>query len=677
MKDQIVIGKLMNKTVCLTVATLYGLSLPMLAIPRELPPTSRMTQQVWNLKDADIRAIIQTVSMITGKTFIIDPRVQGKVTFISQHPMSVNELYNAFLSMLQVLNYAAVPGGGVTKIVPSVDANSMNNKVVSRFHPGAGDELVVRVVPINNVSAIQLIPVLRPLMPQWSSITAYSPSNSLILASTAANINHLVKIINKMDSRSENETSIITLKHANAENIVSVVTKLQSGERALGKTPNVSVAADKLSNTILISGNLNNISTMKSLITQMDNRATDSTNAAKVVFLNYLSAKKLAPVLNKIANGQENDAKGKGTTATDSNSKVSVQAEPDNDNALIIRAPNNIMSQLVNVIKRLDVRPQQVLVEAIIVKMNESLLKQLGIVWGTVISNTGTPDNPNAPGQPINNGAASSPSNTFALKIAPGGFGFMQNSSLQVLIHALSSDASTDILSTPTIVVLNGQKATISDGQNVGIVNRSYQNSSPGTGSDVQGLGVPYNTIERKDITLSLTVTPQISPNHTLRLKITQQDDSLASQIDPGTPGSDNPVIDTSKITTNVLVRSGDILVLGGLVDHSTKKNDQKVPFLGSIPLIGRLFSYTNHDVEKKDLMIFLKPVIINTNYERRKATLKKYHYMRGEMLGIKAGPTLHPNDSPVLPNIPSTRQLNRDALPAPYNTRKKRSHYD
>ncbi len=671
------IDKLINKSVCFLIALTLGCSLPIIAIPSQLPPMSGMQQQVWNLKDADIRAIIQTVSVITGKNFIIDPRVQGKVTFISQHPMSVNELYNAFLSMLQVLNYSAVPSGDVTKIVPSVDANSMSNKVVNRFHPGTGDELVVRVIPINNVSAIQLIPVLRPLMPQWSSITAYSPSNSLILASTAANINHLVKIIIYMDSRSVYESSLITLRRANAENIVSVITKLQSGERALGKTPNVSVAADQLSNTILISGNLNNISTMKSLIAQMDSRASNNSNAAKVIFLNYLSAKKLAPVLNKIATGQADDAKGKGATSKDSGNLVSVEAEPNTDDALIIRAPNNIMSQLVRIVKRLDVRPQQVLVEAIIVKMNESLLKQLGIVWGTVISNTGSPDNPNAPDQPTNDQGASSPSNTFALKVAPGGFGFMQNSSLQMLIHALNNDASTDILSTPTIVVLNGQKATISDGQNIGVVNRSYQNSTPGTGSDVQGLGVPYNTIERKNITLSLTVTPSISPNHTLRLKITQQDDSLASEITPGTPGADNPVVDTSKITTNVLVRSGDILVLGGLVDHSAKKNDQKIPILGDIPLLGRLFRYTNHDVEKKDLMIFLKPVIINTNYERSKATLKRYHDMREEMLNIKAGPTRHADDAPVLPNIPSSPRLNRSALPLPYNTSKKRHHYD
>lgn len=660
---------------------LIGLATPLAAITADTtpPPPGRMTQQVWNLKDADIRAIIQTVSMITGKNFIIDPRVEGKVTFISHHPMSVNELYNAFLSMLQILNYSAVPNGNVINIVPSVDANSMNNKVVTRFHPGTGDELVVRVVPINNVSAIQLIPVLRPLMPQWSSITAYSPSNSLILASTAANINHLVKIINHMDSKSQNETSIVTLKRGNATNIVSVITKLQSGERALGKTPNVSVAADKTSNSILISGNLNNIATMKSLIEQMDSRAANNSNSAKVIYLNYLSAKKLAPVLNKIANGDMSTstttAKGSTTDDTGSSSKgISVQAEPDNDNALIIRAPSDIMHQLVQVIHRLDVKPQQVLVEAIIVKMNENLLDQLGIVWGTATQATGQSNNSTTDLSP----ATTSPANTATIKVAPGGIGFLENSSLQAIIHVLNSDGSTDILSTPSIVVLNGQKATISDGQNVGLLNREYQNSNSTTLNGDQNLGVPFNTIERKDVTLSLTVTPSISPNHSLRLKIEQKDDSLATSLTGNNDisGDDNPVIDTSKITTNVLVHSGDILVLGGLVDHTAKKQDQKIPILGSIPLIGYLFRYTNHDIEKKDLMVFLKPVIINTNYVRQRETMKRYHSVRQDMINLKAGPTLHKDSFPVLPNLQSGYRVPANPLPAPRYTQKRR-HYD
>jgi len=319
-----------------------------------------------------------------------------------------------------------------------------------------------------------------------------------LVASTAANINHLVTIIRKMDSTSANETTIMTLKHANADDVVSVISKLETSERALGKTPNVSVAADKVSNSILISGNLNNIMTTKALISQMDRDAKVNNDTARVIFLNYLSAKKLAPVLNKIVTGEQDSKSKTGTNAlTAAKSEVSVQAEPDNDNALIVRAPRNIMKEIVKIVKSLDRKPQQVLVEAIIVKMDESLLNQLGIVWGTV--NDSGQSTAGSQGTTSNN-------NTFALKMDHG-IGFIAGGSLQALIHALNSHGSTDILSTPSIVVLNGQKATISDGKNVGLVNREYDNSNSANTNGDQNLGVPFNTIERKDITLSLTLS--------------------------------------------------------------------------------------------------------------------------------------------------------------------------
>ncbi len=642
------------------MAIAFGISAS--ALPPTPAPEANMSQQVWNLKDADIRAIIQTVSMMTGKNFIVDPRVQGKVTFISHKPMSSDELYNAFLSMLQILNFVAVQSDGVTKIVPSVDANSINSTFATRQHPGSGDSLVVRVIPVNNVSATQLIPVLRPLMPQWSNVTAYAPANSLILASTAANIKHLEGIIQDMDSKTTNQTAIVSLQNANAENVVDVINKLEASDRAIGRTPNISVAADTLSNSILISGNLNNISTMKALISQMDHRAKTDNNLAKVLFLNYLSAKKLAPILNKVVQGQTESKKG----ATITKSDVSVQAEPDNDNALIVHAPRNLMQEVESIVRRLDTKPQQVLVEAIIVKMDESLLKQLGIVWGTV--------NGDAESTAVQRDITPhqvTGANSFALKVNSHGVGFIADGSLQALIHALQSRGSSDILSTPSIVVLNGQKATISDGKNVGIVNREYDNSNAINTNGDQNLGVPFNTIERKDVALSLTVTPQISPNRMLRMKIEQKDDSLSQTNTASTVANDNPTIDTSKITTNVMVKSGDILVLGGLIDHQALKNDSKIPILGSIPLIGNLFKYTNHHIEKKDLMVFLKPIILNSDYRRRKETMTRYHRIRREELAARAGENSIKNgdDVPILPNPTQYPTRPTVGLPAPTDT--------
>lgn len=646
------------------------------------PPSMLMQPQIWNLKNADIRAVIQTISMVTGKNFIVDPRVQGKVTFVSHAPMTPNALYSAFLSMLQVLNFVAVPSDNAIKIIPAVDANGANNTTIHSAHSKQGAQLVVRVIQINNVSAIQLIPALRPLMPQWASLTAYAPSNSIILASTAANINHLVEIIHHMDSQTANETIMVALKHANATAIAGVIETLQSGDRSIGRTPTVSIAPDTVSNSILISGNVNNVGTMRSLIQKMDANANADNDLTKVIPLKYLSAKKLAPVLAKIAmgNSSTNDSSTHNDTSTANsgsatststpttetnatndigNSKISVQPDPDSDNAIIIRAPRDIMQQLTGIIKKLDVKPQQVLVEAIIVRMDHSLLDQLGINWGTVTTNT-------SDGVTTTSGT----SNTFALKVSHRGIGIIADGSLQALVQALKSNASTDILSTPSIVVLNGQKATISDGQNVGIVNREYQASGDTSGSGTDNGGVPFNTIERKDVALSLTVTPQISPSNMLRLKIKQEDDTLASTAGTTTStDSTNPTINTSKIMTNVLIHSNDILVLGGLTDHQAKKNRNRMPILGDIPLLGHLFSYTSNDMEKKDLMIFMKPVILNTRLERNNQTIKRYHYMRQKELGaIYDGKT--PKDQlPVLPNIPKGKTTIMPTLPPPIET--------
>ena len=639
--------------------------------------------QIWNLKDADIRAVIQTISMATGKSFIVDPRVKGNVTFVSHKPMNSDELYNAFLSMLQVLNFVAVPDGNAMRIIPSVDANGTNNQIATHAHPGAGAHLVVRVVPINHVSAIQLMPALRPLMPQWSSLTAYSPSNSIIIASTAANVNHLVDIIKSMDSTTQSQTQMIALENANAQDVADVIIKLQAGERSIGKTPTISIAPDAASNSILVSGNLNNIASIRALIQKMDDMAKINSDTSKVVHLKYLSAKKIAPILGRIANGEATSTDGNTANASDTStgssanstdtattstsnsnntnntdtggsSNISVQAEPNVDDAIIIRAPRHIMQQLLAVIKKLDVKPQQVLVQAIIVRMDQSLLDQLGISWSTAYNNSGTVTTYNSPS-----------GNSFPLKISKSGVGIIAGGDIQAVISTLKSDASTDILSTPSIVVLNGQEASISDGKNIGIINRSYQ----GSDGSATSAGVPFNTIERKDVTLSLTVTPHISPDNMLRLMIKQQDESLSQSTGSSSTLSDNPTFNTSKINTNVLVHSNDILVLGGLVDHQATKSRNKIPVLGDIPLLGHLFRYSSNDTEKKDLMVFLKPIIINTDYERNKLTVDRYHYMRRKEIAAEYSNGLSRDDLPVIPNVHQGNTEPQLELPAPVRT--------
>lgn len=610
-------------------------------------------EQLWNLQDADIHAVIQTISQLTGKNFVIDPRVQGKITIISSQPMSVNELYQVFLSMLQVLNYAAIPSGDVTKIVPMVQAKEYGGALSSRSHPGFGDEVVVQIVPVDNISASQLVPVLRPLLQEWGSLTAYDPANTLILAGSASSVNRLVAIIHTMDQKNASAIQVVRLKYANAKKLVDVLTSLQTSDRSEGKINNISFAADEENNAILLSGNAAQREQMKKLIRQLDTRGSNGSANTVVLRLSYLNAKKLAPILTKIAKGklaQQNRQRGPGLLGPGGNSfgigdsnasdsGISIQSEED-DNAVVINAPAAMIQTLKQVVRQLDIRPGQVLVQALIVRVDESVLEQLGVQWGTTT--------PGANPQTIN------------IANFPSGIGFIPNGNLQVLIRALTTNTSTDVLATPAVVVLNNKPAIISDGKNVGIINRQYE----GTGAPVSDNStLPFNTFERYDVTLQLKVTPQITPNNTVRLTIDQQDNRLEPD---STSTPDNPTIDTSKIKTNVLVNSGDILVLGGLISNDNEEHKNKIPFLGDIPLLGHLFRYTNHSAEKKNLMVFIRPVILHNRYQGNSETIKRYDYIRFQEFRKKAGLGLDVTDAPMLPVI--NNGTKRVQLPSPFD---------
>jgi general secretion pathway protein D len=626
----------------------FAASLPVAS--NSAPTTKTASAQIWNLKNADIRAVIQTISILTGKNFIIDPRVHGRVSLVSQKPMTTDELYQAFLSMLQLLQYAAIPAGNVIKIVPSMDANSLSRQLATNTQPGSGDEIVVRVVPINHVSATELVPALRPLMSQSGSVTAYMPSNALILAGTASNIQRIIDVINEMDSANTNQISVVRLQHANAKKVVSIIHSLQTGSVSQGGVTNATLAADEENNSVLISANPANQVIMKNLIHNLDDRSAN-TDDTRVVPLNYLTAKKLAPILSKVAEGiSASDASPAEKATKSDHSTISIQPE-ENNNAIIIHAPTAMMKSLTRVIRRLDVRPQEVLVEAIIVKVNENLLDKLGIVWGTPgVASDGTAST-----------VVGSP-NAFALKLSEtGSIGFLPNGNLVALLQMLKEDGSSDVLSTPSVVVLNNQKATIDDGQNLGVANRSYQGVTPTPGA-TENIIAPYNTIERQDVTLSLDVTPHISPNKMIQMALLQKDDTVASDSNST---QDNPTLNTSKIKTSVLVKSGDVLVLGGLMSNQQEKTTRKLPVLGDLPLLGHLFRYTTHKMEKTNLMVFIRPVIMSKQ-SAVKQTQNRYNYIRDQQIEMLTDHISKQDHLPVLPNLHTG---NAAVLPRPLNT--------
>ena len=663
------------------VKTTETATVPLVSVPASATTTAQSSQnaQIWNLKNADIRAVIQTISVLTGKNFIIDPSVHGNITLVSQKPMTPNELYHVFLSMLQLLNYSAIPSGNVIKIVPSTEGDALTQQIATGKHPGAGDEIVVRVVPVDHVSATELVPVLRPLISKSDSVTAYMPSNSLILAGSAANMNRLVDVIHQMDSADANQISVVHLHYANAKKMVDVIHALQNGSASQGNVNNVTLAPDEDENSILISGNATNQLLMRHLIRSLDQKGSGGDDTA-VIRLNYLEAKKLAPILTKVAKGMSASPSTNGKNKsivlnnadTDGAKDVSIQAEIST-NSIIIHAPKAMMDSLKDIVHRLDARPQEVLVEAIIVNMDQNLLNKLGIVWGTA---GGAATDAAAAAVAAGDATAAATAaidsaNTAALKIAPGGVGFLPNSNLVALLHALKSDGSSDILATPSVVVLDNQKASIADGQNIGVANTQFQGTAISPTPSVNIVS-PYNAIQREDVALSLDVVPHVSPNKMIRLSLLQQDNSIASL---GASNADNPTLNTNKIETSVLVRSGKILVLGGLVSNDQEKTTQKVPILGDLPLIGHLFRYDKTSMEKKSLMVFIRPIIMSKDISRSE-TSNRYKYIRHQEIQMQTE-KLSDQNMPMLPPMNETRvtlpkPINNMSLPLPTETDEK-----
>ncbi len=614
--------------------------------------TPAQPKQMWNLQNADIQAVVQTISQLTGKNFVVDPRVQGKVTLISAKPMTVHEMYNVFLSMLQVLNYSVIPSGNVIKIVPSMDAKGYGGTLVTGKHPGRGDQVVVRVVPVNNVSAVQLVSILRPLMLDWGSISAYQPSNSLVLAGTASNINQLVDIIHNLDRNNGSSVKAVHLKYADATKLAQVIQQLQSANSNQGKVNNVAVVADQSANMLLVSGNTDNRDKTIKLIKQLDTPNSAGASNTAVIRLNYLTAKKVAPMLTKLAHGfvaqERKTNSGRSSTfgvGASSSEGVSIQAVND-DNAIVLSGPFQVIQSLKGVIKKIDIRPQQVLVQAVIVKMDVNSLSQFGIQWGTT--------NPTG----ASSGGDNSSVGSMISQALQNGVGYIKEGSFRAIVTALSSNGNSDILATPSVLVLNNQKASISDGKNIGILSRqnmtNVSNGNDGT--------VPFNNYDRKDVTLSLDVTPQIAPDNTVRLVIKQKNDSLGADAKSSDP---NPTINTSKINTTVLVDSGDVLVLGGLISNNSTSKDEKIPVLGDIPVLGKLFHYTTKTTDKKNLMVFIRPVIINSKKEANAQSMKKYNYIRYQEMRRKAG--LGMSNSDRFPVLPYKDRYHSATLPPPF----------
>ena len=619
------------KTTTQTVTTVTA------PIPHE-EITTPSSGKLWNLQDADIISVINEISQETGKNFVVDPRVQGKISLVSSKPIKPGDTYDVFLSILELLGYSAISSGNVVKIVPNLESSEMATHIATNQSPGKGDEVVVRVIPLEHVTANQLIPIIRPLLPQWSNVSAYPPGNVLILLGRAANIARIVEIIHSVDTASNNDIDIVPLRQASASQITNVLNNLQNASRANGETPTVFITADERSNSILLSGNKSGRLRMRLLISQLDTPTSGAQANTEVVYLRYLQAKTLAPILGKIAQnmlgkgGENRDLAPPSSSPTSSmpnaprddtnpatktgqskgnpaaENLTNVQAEPST-NALIITAPPSLMRALNSIVAKLDVRPAQVHVEAIIVEINQEDLQNLGIQWGSI-----------TPQGAVASTSASSPF-TFPPLGAVGTVGIIPHTQIQAILSVLENKTGVDILSTPSIVVLDNQKAILQVGTDIPEQTGSYAT----TGSNTTGTPLPFTTISRQKVTLKLTVQPQINLGNSVRLKIDLINDSLQNPQNPGL----TPIINTSTISNSVIVDSGCILVLGGLISNNITESLTKVPILGDLPIVGKLFQNKNNAVQKQNLVMFIKPVILHDSEDSTSITNTKYDQIR------------------------------------------------
>lgn len=587
-----------------------------------------------NLNDVDINALITTVARQTGKNFVVDPRVRAKVTVISSQAMTAAELYKVFLSVLQVHGYAAVEAGDVIKILPDVTAKQGPVPVIGGIS-ALGDQLVTRVIPIKNINASQLVPILRPLVPQQGHLAAYQSSNIIVITDRASNINRLVDIINRIDRPDNEEIELIKLEQASASEVVRIINSLNKQGQNQNMPDAPQLAADDRTNSILVSGSKAARMRIRALVESLDSPTGGGGNT-KVIYLKYAKAKDLVTVLRGVEQGQakaESSAKAAPTTAAAAaKDAVDIQAD-EGTNALVITAPPDRMKSLEDVVRRLDIRRAQVHVEAIIAEITDDTARELGFSY------VGGNKDKIADGKPIGAiglGGGGKVLGEIATAAATGtknapslvnGFNVLfgsQDSSGNVfggIMRAIASDGANNILSTPSIVTLDNQEAEIIVGQNVPFVTGSYTTSTSGADN-------PFQTIQRQDVGIKLKILPQINDGDTIQLKIEQEVSDVFTESKTG-----QLITNKRNINTNVLVEDGQLLVLGGLIDDQKGRNIAKVPILGDIPLIGRLFQYRTSTAKKRNLMVFLHPTIIDDRKSADATSMQKYQYIRAKQL--------------------------------------------
>ncbi len=590
---------------------------------------------------------------MTGRNMLVDPRVRGQFTIISARPMSVSAAYQVFLSALKAQGFTAVEGpGDVVRIIPVAEAKAASPVNELETPPRGGEQIVTHIVIGQHVAVSQLQNVLRPLMSPTSQLSVYEPANALVITDFAENVRRLLRIIDRVDLPAGTDVTVVQLQNASAIDVGELVVRLSgSGVAAPGGVPGApqtqiavggdrfSVVPDTRTNSLLLrSDNPGRIAQLRSLIDKLDvpARATGST---RVIYLKHAEALKLVEILRGMLAASQAPGGPPGAAAPGGRPGTAapslIQAD-EATNSIIINASDTVYNNLRTVIEQLDVRRAQVYVEALIVEMTADAALELGVQWaGATTSGANTigaaANFPSAAPSLAAAAAANSLGPAAAIALSPAGLsvGVLRSGSLGALARALQSNTENNVLSTPTLLTLDNFQAKIVVGQNVPFVTGSFAQAT--TTTPGAGAVNPFQTIERKDVGLTLRIKPQISEGGAIRLEIYQEVSSIARSV---LTGASDIITNKRSIETKVVVDDGTTVVLGGLIDNTITQTQEAIPLLGSIPYLGALFRYKKETRAKTNLMVFLRPVIIRSADDSFRVTTDRYDYLRAYTRG-------------------------------------------
>jgi len=631
----------------------WNLSVLMLCLLLLSPARAMAEEEVtFNFNNADIRSVIKFVSDFTGRNFLVDNRVKGKVTIISPRALPAEAAYQVFLSILEVNGFAAVAGKNVTKIIPLAISKQKGIQVHFKGLPNGDDSLITQVISLKYAQAQQLVAVLRPMVATTGNITAYAPANMLLVTDSSSNIRKVLSIIRALDVSEAVGIKLIRLKYASADKLAKILTGMfatgagaarpaarpgLAGLSSAGAAAMIKVTAYNPENMLIVVAPTASVAAIDALVEKLDLPPDADAGLLQVRYLKNADAESVAKVLNEMLSGasQGSSSLTGGSTAGKKpggkqlfTGTVRVVADPAT-NALLITADLNDRKALNKIIDKLDIRRLQVFIEALIIEVSTSRAQQFGIEWRALGDFTQPGRKPiggttfgNQAGTNINTVGANplAAGNGLAVGVVDGtiSFGGAQFLNLAALVRALEADTNTNVLSTPNLLTMDNEEAEIIVGQNVPFLT--------GSSSTQGGVTNPFTTIQRQDVGLTLRVTPQISEGDTVHLKIFQEISSIA----PNTSGASDIITNKRSIKTVVLARDGQTIVLGGLMRDDDSEAVQQVPCLGKIPILGEAFKYTELTNKKTNLMVFLKPHVINSARDIKTITQDKYLNMKG-----------------------------------------------